>query len=75
MDEISDEEDAAGLSGVSALGLPDVPDETRDMSVSTLHLYDLHLSQVKILQLYVNYVTESPPELRARKIKGGRELS
>ncbi|CAG9558666.1 unnamed protein product [Danaus chrysippus] len=45
MDEISDEEDTAGLSGVSALGLPDVPDETRDMSVSTLHLYDLHLSQ------------------------------
>ncbi|XP_039764035.1 autophagy-related protein 9A [Pararge aegeria] len=60
MDEISDEEEGdasripvglAGSSsalGPSAMGLeapPELPDETRDMSVSTLHLYDLHLSQ------------------------------
>lgn len=34
--------------GTSALGLATdpPPDESRDMSVSTLHLYDLHISQV-----------------------------
>ena len=59
MDETSDEEEggsrapvglagAGSALGASAMGLPqpDVPDETRDMSVSTLHLYDIHLSQV-----------------------------
>lgn len=62
MDETSDEEEGGGGSrgtvglagassalGASAVGLPqpDIPDETRDMSVSTLHLYDIHLSQVR----------------------------
>ncbi|XP_038216287.1 autophagy-related protein 9A [Zerene cesonia] len=58
MDETSDEEESASRAsvagagsalGASALGLEPTaeppPDEARDMSVSALHLYDLHLSQ------------------------------
>ncbi|CAG4942302.1 unnamed protein product [Colias eurytheme] len=58
MDETSDEEEGTCLAsvagagsalGASALGLEPAaeppPDEARDMSVSALHLYDLHLSQ------------------------------
>lgn len=40
---------ATSAIGLSALGLdqPRTPDnDTQNMSVSTLHLYDLHLSQV-----------------------------
>lgn len=54
MDEISDEEEGGASSGLagasSALGasahgigaVDTLPNEVRDMSVSTLHLYDLH---------------------------------
>ncbi|XP_072931168.1 autophagy-related protein 9A [Epargyreus clarus] len=55
MDETSDEEEAgdvgeasgaaSGAASALALDAPLPPDEARDLSVSTLHLYDLHLSQ------------------------------
>lgn len=48
----------AGVSsalGASAIGLaPETTqqtDEANDMSVSTLHLYDLHISQVRFLTI------------------------
>lgn len=55
----------SGLAGVgselssSVMGLPNAQctgtepnEETRDMSVSTLHLYDLHLSQVYVRSVF-----------------------
>ncbi|XP_047543440.1 autophagy-related protein 9A [Vanessa atalanta] len=62
MDETSDEEEgglsrsSAGLAGASSVlgasvfelgAVPELPDEVRDMSVSTLHLYDLQLAQAR----------------------------
>ncbi|XP_041987808.1 autophagy-related protein 9A [Aricia agestis] len=62
MDETSDEEEggargplagagsvlAGAASGAPATADSAEPDEARDMSVSTLHLYDLHLSQQQV---------------------------
>jgi hypothetical protein len=47
--------------GASALGLDspvEANDDTRDMSVSTLHLYDLHLSQVSTLSRHASLIAE-----------------